>query len=286
MGRHDVESDVPGDPDFDHSVWSSVGRMGDADDPLAHWADSLASWAIPGDVLSAAPRSPWIHPVQSFTPSGDLFVDTPSRRRALEALDGGGSVLDVGCGGGRATFGLVPPATRVVGVDQQPDMLAVFAAEASRRGVECRTVLGDWPAVAEQTPDCDVVVCHHVFYNVADLAQFVHQLASHARRRVVVELPMRHPLTALSPAWQRFWGLERPTSPDAHDALAVVRHLGYDAVLERFTQIIEPRPVTDQDVEFTRIRLCLPAERDPEVRAHIEANPITSRDVTTIWWDS
>ena len=113
------------------------------------WADDLASWGIPDHILSAAPQSPWIHPVSSFTPDGDLFVDTPSRHRALDALDGidSPSVLDVGCGGGRGVFGLTPPATHVVGVDQQQEMLDVVNTQAADRGLSAATVLGNLPAV-------------------------------------------------------------------------------------------------------------------------------------------
>lgn len=249
------------------------------------WSESLPRWAIPREIVDRAPTSPWIHPVSTFTPKGDLHVGTPSRMRALEALPDGGSVLDVGCGGGRAAFGLVPPAAHVVGVDHQQGMLDVFAAQAAERGTDCTTVLGDWPAVADRTPVADVVVCHHVFYNVADLVPFVHALSSHTRRRVVVELPMHHPLSGLSAMWKEFWDLDRPVSPTAHDALAVVREAGFDAHLEEFVQVTGVRPVTDEDVEFTRIRLCLGADRDAGIRAHLEANPVTERHLATIWWD-
>lgn len=254
-------------------------------DPVAHWQLSLPAWAIPAHIVEQAPQSPWIHPVQSFRPEGDLYVGTPSRRRALEALPDGGSVLDVGCGGGRAAFGLVPPAASVVGVDHQQGMLDVFADEASRRGVKCRTVLGDWPDVAERTPQCDVVVCHHVFFNVADLVPFVRALHQHAQRRVVVELPVQHPLSSLSPMWKHFWDLDRPTSPTAHDALAVVRSAGYDASLETFDVETGVREVTEDDVTFTRIRLCLTPDRDGEIRDWIQDHPVTVRHLATIWWD-
>jgi SAM-dependent methyltransferase len=82
-------------------------------------------------------------------------------------------VLDVGCGGGRAAFAVAPPAGTVVGVDHQQGMLDAFAVTADARGLVHREVLGDWPDVAEATPVADVVVCHHVVYNVADLAPFV-----------------------------------------------------------------------------------------------------------------
>ncbi|MGA1345954.1 MAG: class I SAM-dependent methyltransferase [Ilumatobacteraceae bacterium] len=254
-----------------------------------HWATALGRWAIPEHILEQAPESPWIHPVSSFTPTGDLHVDTPSRHRALEALAGitAPSVLDIGCGGGRAAFGLVPPAIEVIGVDHQAGMLEVFERMADERSVVSTTVLGDWPDVVGSTPMADVVVCHHVFYNVADLVPFVRALTGRARHRVVVELPQRHPLSNLSAAWRTFWGLERPEAPTADDALAVVRSTGVDARLEPFTQPtpVERPPITDTDVAHMRIRLCLTADRDEEVRRFMEANPAGPRDLATIWWD-
>lgn len=259
---------------------------------VERWAAALQGWGIPDDILRQAPQSPWIHPVASFRPSGDLRVDTPSRHRALEALAAAGSspsVLDVGCGGGRAAFGLVPPATSVVGVDHQQSMLDVFAAEAAARGAQCRTVLGDWPEVAGATPVCDVVTCHHVFFNVARLDEFAIALTRHARRRVVVEMPVRHPLTHLSDAWRHFWQLERPTTPTVDDALAVLADAGLDVHHERFTIASTDGAggtVTDLDVEHMRIRLCLPADRDAEVRQFLEHRNPPPRELTALWWDT
>jgi SAM-dependent methyltransferase len=254
-----------------------------------HWAVALRQWGIPQHILDAAPQSPWIHPVANFRPTGDLFANTPSRLRAIEALTGDEpSVLDVGCGGGRAAFGLTPPATSVFGVDHQQVMLDVFTDEARARGVRVGTLLGDWPDVADRAPVCDVVTCHHVFYNVADLVPFARALHEHAGRRVVVELPMHHPLSTLSAAWLHFWDLRRPESPTAHDALAVLREAGIDARLEEF-EIAPPSAatsLTDLDVEHTRIRLCLPAHRDPEVREFMQANPVGPRRSATLWWDA
>ena len=249
------------------------------------WATTLPSWAIPDHIVRQAPENPWIHPVSQFTPDGDLFVATPSRLRAYEALPDGGSVLDIGCGGGRGAFGLVPPAHHVVGVDHQQNMLDVFANAAQARNVTCETILGDWPDVAAKTPQCDVVVCHHVFYNVAQLVPFVEALTSHARRRVVVELPQQHPLSSLSPLWKHFWHLDRPNSPTADDAYAVVAATGVNVHIEKFTQDLPPTDITDEAVRFTRIRLCLTSDRDPEIREFMEAHRTTTRHVATLWWD-
>jgi 2-polyprenyl-3-methyl-5-hydroxy-6-metoxy-1,4-benzoquinol methylase len=281
MASHDHEHDHDHDHDHEHDHEHEAAAE--------HWAAALGLWGIPQHILEQAPESPWIHPVSSFTPSGDLHVDTPSRHRALEALVGlaAPSVLDIGCGGGRAAFGLVPPAVEVIGVDHQAGMLEVFERMADERAVPCETVLGDWPDVVGSTPSADVVVCHHVFYNVAELVPFVRALTGRARRRVVVELPQRHPLSNLSPAWRAFWDLERPATPTADDALAVVRSTGVDARMDLFTEAAPAeRPViTDTDVEHMRIRLCLTADRDGDVRRFMEANPPGARALATIWWD-
>lgn len=254
------------------------------------WARSLAGWRIPDEILSSAPQSPWIHPVDMFRITDDAPADTPSHARARERVPPGGSVLDVGCGGGRAAFALAPPAVMVIGVDHQEAMLEAFAEGADRRGLEHREILGDWPGVAEQAPVADVAVCHHVAYNVAGLGPFAQALDAHARRRVVLELPWRHPLSWMTPLWRHFWGLERPDGPTADDALAVMRALGFDARLEEWDDAPggrgAPRLPQARRVEFARIRLCLPADRDPEVAAAMAELDEKPRRRATIWWDA
>lgn len=255
-------------------------------DAALRWREGLASWAIPDEILRAAPESPWIHPVELFTVTLPV-PDSPSHRRARESVPEGGTVLDVGCGGGRAALALVPPAGRLVGVDHQEEMLAAFAEGAESMGVAHEEVLGDWPGSAPPTPDADVVVCHHVAYNVADLGAFLLALDEHARRRVVLELPWTHPLSSLSPLWKHFWDLERPSSPTAQDALDLAREVGLDARLEVWD---DDRPRADvspeQQARFTRVRLCLPADREAEVAAYLAAAPPPGpRRVATLWWD-
>src|SRR3954453_12122198 len=105
------------------------------------WAEQLAAWAIPKQILDAAPESPWVFPTDLFKPP-ETAADTPSRERAREALPDGGSVLDVGCGGGAAAMALVPPASLVTGVDTGEHMLTVFSAAAGQREVAHREVHG------------------------------------------------------------------------------------------------------------------------------------------------
>ncbi|HEX5882427.1 MAG TPA: methyltransferase domain-containing protein [Actinomycetota bacterium] len=236
---------------------------------LARWREQLEGWAIPAEILAAAPESPWGFPVGLFRSRAHRAGSrpgTPSNLEAARHLPPGGSVLDVGAGGGAASLPLAGEAGRLVAVDESPEMVASFLAAAEAAGVPAEGVEGRWPEVAGRVGPADVVVCHHVLYNVADLAPFAAALTGHARRRVVAELTDRHPLAGLAPLWRRFHDLERPEGPGAGDAVAALAELGLD---------VDRRDWENQDrfgfddfdelVAFTRRRLCLPAGRDPEV---------------------
>lgn len=252
------------------------------------WADDLAAWAIPAEIRAQAPADPWIHPVAQFQVPDGPIPDSPSHRAARSALPEGGSVLDIGCGGGRAAMALVPPAGLLIGVDHSTDMLAAFAASAEIRDVAHTEILGDWPGVADHTPVADVVVCHHVAYNVPELSHFVRALTAHARNRVVLELPPLHPLTWMNPLWKQFWDLDRPTSPAAQDAAALLHELGYEVRVEEFDDVHERIPLDpSEQAQAACVRLCLPLDRADEVAVAIAAADTgTARRLTTLWWDT
>jgi SAM-dependent methyltransferase len=236
---------------------------------LARWREQLEGWAIPAEILAAAPESPWGFPVGLFRSRAHRAGSRPGTPSTLEAarhLPPGGSVLDVGAGGGAASLPLAGKAGRLVAVDESPEMVASFLAAAEAAGVPAEGVEGRWPEVAGRVGPADVVVCHHVLYNVADLAPFAAALTGHARRRVVAELTDRHPLAGLAPLWRRFHDLERPKGPGAGDAVAALAELGLD-VDRRDWEHQDRFGFDDFDelVAFTRRRLCLPAGRDPEV---------------------
>lgn len=248
------------------------------------WATNLADWAIPERILAQAPTSPWIHPPVMFTVP-DHIPDSPSHAaaRAVEP----GSVLDVGCGGGVAAFALVPPAVAVIGVDHQQAMLDMFESTAAEKGVAAATHLGDWPDVAPQVGRADVVTCHHVVYNVSDIVPFLLALTEHAHRRVVLELPTRHPLSTMSAAWQHFWDIARPTRPTWEDLVQVVADLGFDVQATTWTTEGGRQLPLDEQVRITRTRLCLPPERDDEVAAFLTDHPMTAaRELAALWWDA
>ncbi len=257
-------------------------------DPLetaaARWADALAAWRIPDEILAQAAEPPYRLPPELFVPPA-APPDTPSRRAAAAGLGNAGSVLDVGAGVGAAGLALVPPATSLAAVDESPEMLARLRETAGERGIEPVVVEGRWPDVEALAPVADVVVCHHVFYNVARLLPFVQALTAHARHRVVVELTARHPLAPMAPLWRHFWGIDRPDGPTAEDAVALLTAAGLEPTVERFRR---PERAGALDpaarASFTRRRLCLPPSADSEVQALLAASPPAEEPVVCLNW--
>lgn len=247
------------------------------------WASELAAWAIPDDIVAAAPESPWAFTPALFRAPTEPGPENASGRREREALPDGGSVLDVGCGGGAAGLALVPPAARVTGFDQSDELLALFSERATELGVAHEAVRGSWPDDAAPVTAADVVVCHHVAYNVAALGPFAAALTSHAKVRVVMELTAEHPRAGLNDVWRHFWDVDRPAGPNAEDAVALLEEAGIRPSVER-----SPRShrVIDRATRVASVRryLCLPADRDPEIDAVLGEETAPAGDVVTLWW--
>lgn len=249
------------------------------------WATELAQWSIPEEILAQAETSPWIHPPALFQIPTSISMN-PSHEIALAALPKGGSILDIGCGGGLAAFALSENAGKVIGVDHQAEMLEMFAANALNRGIKSETHLGFWPAIASSVSNADVVTVHNVFYNVSDVIPFILELNMHANKRVVIEMPALHPLATLSGAWKYFWNIERPTEPTPDLLIKVLAELGIRANFKYWSNEVRKEVDPESTVEFMRIRLCLPTSRSEEIRSYLSNNPPSgTRELATIWWD-
>lgn len=250
----------------------------------------LARWAIPDDMVAAAAQSPYFFDPVLFTDAADEAAaraeDTVSDRVAREALPTGGVVLDVGVGAGAASLRL--GAECIIGVDPSAALLDAFRARAERLGITYTTIQGAWPDVAEQTPRADVAVCHHVIYNVGDLAAFAQALSEHATARVVLELTEVHPMTWLAPYWQALHGLAQPDRPTADDAVAVLEEIGLAVDQQRWVRRIQMIGETgDEQLHRIARRLCLGPHRHDELRRVLDATPPPrEREVATIWWST
>ena len=266
------------------------------------WRDQLAAWAIPDEILSKAPESPWGFATECFRRRGERAPDpepTPTTLRSLEALPEGGTVLDVGVGGGGTSLPLAGRAGLIVGIDQQPDMLEGFLANAATAGVDARGVTGTWPEASVSVDPADVVIAGHVLYNIPALEPFARALDRYARHRVVVELTQTHPLDWMRDLWLRFHGLARPDGPTADDAARVLRDLG--STVMREDRLVNGHQGSggfrrrDDAIHSVRKRLCLTADRDAEIADalggrlrqvdHLWDVGPEERTVVTLWWD-
>jgi 2-polyprenyl-3-methyl-5-hydroxy-6-metoxy-1,4-benzoquinol methylase len=155
---------------------------------LRRWRSDLAGWAIPGHITSAVTESPWVLPRDVFARRADRLRRAPggpSYDLERAVLDPPGSVLDVGAGAGAACLPLAGRTTALTVVDTDDGMLSRLADRARAAGLDPGLLQGRWPDVAGQAHPADLVTCHHVLYNVPDLAPFIEALTRHARRRVV-----------------------------------------------------------------------------------------------------
>jgi hypothetical protein len=263
---------------------------------LSTWADQLAAWAIPNEVLSRAEDSPWVLPRQLFIRRADRQLAHPTgatHAAATAALAEPGTVLDVGAAAGATSLAL--PATMVTAMDTDGELLDAFAARAERQGVPAKVLHGRWPDLAPWAGTVDVVLCGNVFYNVADLGPFALALTNAARREVIVETAARHPLTELNPLWRRFHGITRPEGPTADDCVAALAEVGIHAEVTRWRREPEPEYADFADlVDVTRRRLCLPADAAPEVDKALRELGVdpdlppdlgsSGRDLVTLTW--
>lgn len=253
------------------------------------WRAALARWAVPPEILAAAPEDPWGCPPALFAFTERATV-TPSTRAALDALDTGGTVLDVGAGGGAASLALASRHPRLMAVDESPAMLSAFGADADRLGLEHVEIRGTWPDVAALTPVADVTVCNNVLFNVPNLDAFVRALSDRTRARVVCQIYRSHPAIWLNPLWKRFHGIEYADEPVADDAIEVIRDAGCEPeiltwMMPSFLEGVLDGSDRAELIAFARRRLCLPSSLDGEIEQALrDARLDEPRLVYTIWW--
>ncbi|MBN2113214.1 MAG: class I SAM-dependent methyltransferase [Acidimicrobiia bacterium] len=264
----------------------------------ARWRAYLEGWALPADLLAAVPDSPYVWPADLYRRRQRAEAGgppDPTARVVAGLLPGGGSVLDVGAGTGRASLPIAAEGHRLTAVERNPAMAAVLRTEAETAGVEVRVIEGPWPEVAAEAGRHDVVVCTHVVYDIAELAPFLRGLHEAARVAVVLEAGERHPWANLIPYYRAMHHLERPDGPTAGLLVEVVGEvlrvtpeaehwIGGDRM--RFADLQEL-------VEFYRRRLLVPVARTAELADRLVPDIVeqdgwlslgSEQGAVTLWW--
>ena len=255
--------------------------------PADQWRDVASRWLLPQSIVDAAPEPhATLEPAMfRWRPEVDATQPLrPSRRRALEALPEGGSVLDVGVGAGASSFGLAGKAGLITGVDPLPDMLAAFEETARELGVNVVAIVGSWPEVAGAVDAADVAVSHHALYAAEDLEAYAGALTTHARRRVVLEMSTHPPLVGLNPLLEELHGITRPDWPVADLAQRVISDMGLAVEREDIDLQPRPREVTPAWVAFVRRRLYVGPESDPLIEEFLRSRPSQPERVAALWW--
>ena len=237
------------------------------------WREQLAAWAIPEDILANAPESPWGFATECFRRRGEAAPDpepTPTTRRALEALPEGGTVIDIGVGGGATSLPLAGRAGSIVGIDAQADMLDGFLANAAAAGVEARGVTGTWPDAAAEVEPADVVVAGHVLYNVSG-DRAVRPRAGCARAQP--RGPRAHREASARLDARPLAAIPRPRTAGRADGgrCASPCSASWGSPSEREERVVAGERVSggfgrrEDAIHSIRKRLCLPADRDAEI---------------------
>jgi 2-polyprenyl-3-methyl-5-hydroxy-6-metoxy-1,4-benzoquinol methylase len=251
------------------------------------WRAQLASWALPEDLGGRPTASPWRLDPRLFLPDPAAPL-SPSHEAALALIERGGerSLIDVGSGAGAAFWPIAAHLARVLAIDENDAMLAALLEEAARHpSLLVETRHGRLQELLGEVDPADVVVSHHVAYNVPELGAYLAGLVGLARVGVVIELTLRHPHYGAAAMFEALWGLPRPAGPSAADVVEAVWALGYKptvVVHDRSARRVDPMA----RIEALGRRLLLGPEEMERVSALLAdpgelVNPAVSIQVVT-----
>lgn len=134
-------------------------------------------------------------------PIGEWLADSQARLlREYAGPSGGGQVLDIGTGTGRAALVLASAGATVTGIDASAEMLRVAQARADARRAAVRFAVGDAHHLDFAAETFDTVVSLRVLMHTPDWRRCVAEACRVARTRVIVDYPAAFSAAALQAA--------------------------------------------------------------------------------------
>ena len=253
------------------------------------WKRSLELWKVPEELLAKASKNPYrltprkFKPDQSRRQSGTVreierLIDESSRRPK--------DLLDVGSGAGGISLLVGSKLESIIAIDQSKEMLDELEVSAAELGLLERvtTLNSSWPA--SKPFAADIVLSANVLYNVPDISPFISALIDAANQSVVIEVTKNHPLSNVSPIFEHFHNISRPTTPTAHDVIEIVRAYGYEPRTESWVRSTSSHDITDEErLDEYQSRACIEDERRAELKEFLENNRLPSMEVVMISFD-
>ncbi len=137
-------------------------------------------------------------------PIGEWLAETQAAiLRDYAGAHGGGNVLDIGTGTGRAALVLAEAGARVTAVDASEEMLRVAEARAVARGAGITFGVGDAHHLAFADRAFDTVVSLRVLMHTPDWRRCLAEACRVSRRRVIVDYPAALSVAAVQSAGRR-----------------------------------------------------------------------------------
>jgi demethylmenaquinone methyltransferase/2-methoxy-6-polyprenyl-1,4-benzoquinol methylase/ArsR family transcriptional regulator len=177
------------------------------------------------------------------------------------------SVLDLGTGTGRMLELLAPLATRAVGIDQSPQMLALARARIERSGLRNTQLRqGDLYALPVERNAYDLVILHQVLHYLDDPSRAVREATRALRpggRLVIIDFAPH--------------GEETLREAHAHRRLGFAHEEITGMMKEAGLEVLVERDLVPERREGHKLTVSLWLGRDPRIIS--DATPLTVREV-------
>jgi demethylmenaquinone methyltransferase/2-methoxy-6-polyprenyl-1,4-benzoquinol methylase/ArsR family transcriptional regulator len=177
------------------------------------------------------------------------------------------SVLDLGTGTGRMLELLAPLATRAVGIDQSPQMLALARARIERSGLRNTQLRqGDLYALPVERNAYDLVILHQVLHYLDDPSRAVREATRALRpggRLVIIDFAPH--------------GEETLREAHAHRRLGFAHEEITGMMKEAGLEVLVERDLIPERREGHKLTVSLWLGRDPRIIS--DATPLTVREV-------